>query len=138
MSTLDIAEHAERFLWPLVVLFFITVGMRRLGADLRPIFLQVVNGLARSAGVNAGAWAIVIGFGLSASLSAFYDVFWTMDRDKLMALSYHQYAALWCKILNPFVVTVVAKVTANPFLKSKPDTQTTPPFPVSTPPPAAG
>jgi len=101
--------------WPLVVVLGILIWSRRLGADMRPIVINVVRGVAVNAKSNAVAYAIAIGFGLSASLSAFIDVFQQMDQEAFKNLTWHQYFALWAKVLNPFVVAVLAYATQNKF-----------------------
>lgn len=96
-----------------VVVFL--VATRRIASDVRPIFVNVINGVATSAGSNATAYAIAIMFGLSASMSAFYDVFNSLDAQTLRLMSFHQYFALWAKVLNPFIVAVLAYATQNKF-----------------------
>jgi hypothetical protein len=80
-----------------------------------PLFKTVVGGLTQDAGRNAKEYAIALGFGLSASLSAFWDVFSRLDATSLGAMSWHQYAALWSKVANPFIVAVLAYATQNNF-----------------------
>lgn len=126
-----------QLVWPLsFVLCFIFI-LRKVEGDVRPIVTNMVNGLAAGAQRNATQWAIALAFGVSASLSAFYDVFNDLAARDLAALSWHQYAALWSKVLNPFIIATLAYVTQSNF---KPATggggggQTTQPF--STVPPS--
>lgn len=115
----------------------VLVITRRLASDLRPIFTNVVGGVAKSAQSNAPAYAIAILFGLSASLSAFIDVFKELSASALSAMSWHQYATLWAKVLNPFIVAVLAYATQNKFrgggIVSGPNgsASTTTPFPAT-------
>jgi hypothetical protein len=94
--------------WPLVVLVLLLSVLHRLREDLRPVFRSLIEGLAVAARANAPTYAAMLGFGLSASLSGFWDVFHVLGRADLDALSWHQYAALWTKVLNPFIVAVLA------------------------------
>lgn len=91
------------------------LAIYRAGGDVRPIFINVVRGVAKNAQSNATAYGIAIMFGLSASLSAFYDAFAAMESKDLSAMSWHQYAALWTHVLNPFIVAVLAYATQNNF-----------------------
>lgn len=111
--------------WPLTFLLVMLVVFRQVGNDISPIFKSVVGGLSQDANKNAKQYAIAVGFGLSASLSAFYDVFTRLDSTSLSVMSWHQYLALWSKVGNPFVVAVLAYATQSDF---KPNAKTTPPF----------
>lgn len=115
MNTADLFA-ANSIVWPLVVLLMFLLVLK----DVRPIVTNMTKGLASQAQSNAVAFAIVIGFGLSSSLSAMIDLFKQLDAQTFRGMSVHQYLGLWCQILNPFIVTVIAKVTANPFEKTKP------------------
>lgn len=88
---------------------------RRLASDFRPIVTNVISGVAQDAQSNARAYAVAILFGLSASFSAFWDVFHALDSASLLAMSWHQYFALWTKVLNPFIVAILAYATKSEF-----------------------
>lgn len=116
-----------QIVWPLSFILCFLFVLRKVEADVRPIVTGVVTGLAGDATHNAKQWGIAVMFGLSASLAAFYDVFSELGTKDLAALSWHQYAAYWTKVLNPFIVAVLAYVTQSNF---KPKATTTnPPFP---------
>jgi hypothetical protein len=104
-----------QLIWPLVFLLIMLFVLRQVRDDVNPIFKSVVGGLTQDAGRNAKQYAIAIGFGLSASLSAFVDVFKELDAAGVSALGWHQYAALWAKCLNPFIVAVLAYATQSSF-----------------------
>lgn len=108
-------EILSSLVWPLVVLLIALVVLRQIREDVRPIFVQVVNGVAQSAGSNAPAYAIAVLFGLSASMSAFVDVFKELNREAILAMSWHQYLVCWAKVFNPFIVAVLAYATQNKF-----------------------
>lgn len=114
------------FVWPLVALLAFLIVSRRVASDFRPIFVNVVDGVAKAAGSNAQAYGIAILFGLSASLSAFYDVFSQVDAKAFSDMTWHQYAAMWSKVLNPFCVAILAYATQNKFVPSP--SKTNPPF----------
>lgn len=101
--------------WPLLVMLTAFVIARQFTADVRPILLAVRDGVAVQAKSNAPAYAIAILFGLSAAASAFIDVFQHMTSDAILALSWHQYATLWVKVFNPFIVAILAYATQNKF-----------------------
>lgn len=99
----------------LLALLAVLVIFHQLRERLNPIIAAVVSGLAKNAQTNATAYAIAFGFGLSASLSAFVDVFKDLSAAQATALSYHQYAALWAKVANPFIVAILAYATQSKF-----------------------
>lgn len=99
---------------PLVGLLVVLITGRRLAADIRPIFVNVIGGVAKNAQSNAMVYAIAILFGLTASCSAFIDVFKDLDAKAISAMSWHQYAVCWVKVLNPFGVTIIAYFTKAP------------------------
>lgn len=120
-------SEAVSVIWPLVFLLLMLVAIRQVREEVKPIFTSVVGGLTQDAGRNAKQYAIALGFGLSASLSAFVDVFKELDAAAVSALGWHQYAAAWAKCFNPFIVAVLAYATQSNF---KPSSGTTnPPFP---------
>ena len=116
-------EVLSSLVWPLVVVLLGLFVLRRIRQNMDPIFDQVVSGVAKSARANAPAYAIAILFGLSASLSAFVDVFKEMNRDAILAMSWHQYLVCWAKVLNPFVVAILAYATQNKFKGGNPPNQ---------------
>ena len=69
---------------------------------------------------------------MQEQVSAFYDVFNELTAASLTSLSWHQYAALWTKVANPFIVAILAYATQMPI---KNGNLTQPPFPVQPPPP---
>jgi len=115
---------------PLCALLAVLVAARRLSSDIRPIFVNVVTGVAKSAQNNAMVYALALLFGLTASFSAFIDVFKDMTSQALNAMSWHQYAVAWVKVLNPFCVAIIAYFTKPPAIGSG---GTNPPFPGSSP-----
>ncbi len=130
---MDYVPLIAQFAWPLVLLFVGVMVANRLSRDMRPIFVNIVGGVAKQAGSNASAYAIAIMFGLSASLSAFVDVFKDITPDKFHELGFLQFLALCAKVLNPFIVAVLAYATQNKFNGGGLG-GTKPPFPEPQPP----
>lgn len=114
--------------WPLVVVLLGLFILRAVSTDVRPVFVSIVGGVAKQAGSNATAYAIAIMFGLSASLSAFVDVFKDMDKTEMDVITFPQVLALIARVANPFIVAVLAYATQNKF-SPKLSGSTTPPFP---------
>lgn len=102
------------------VLLVILVLVHRARETLNPLVTGIVGGLAKHAQVNAPAYGMALMFGLSASLSAFYDVFSQTNKSDLIAMSWHQYLSLWAKIFNPFIVASLAYATKNQFKQANP------------------
>lgn len=119
-----IAEYAL-----LAILLGVALFMaNRLTTEMRPIFVNIVGGVAKQAQSNAMFYAVALMFGLSSSLSAFVDVFKDMDAATIQSISWHQYAVLWAKVANPFFVTILA-YTRDSDKDRKSTGTTTPPFP---------
>lgn len=93
---------------PLLLAVFLFWGAYSIRRDVQPIMVNVIGGVAKSAGTNAVACAIAIGFGLSASLEALAE--------QATALHWLLIAA-FCKVANPFIVAVLAYATQNGFVK---------------------
>ncbi len=106
---------AGSLVWPLTFLLFSLCVLRKVEQDVRPIFVAVTRGVAVQAGNNSAAYATAILFGLTAAASAFIDVFQHLDAASMAAMTWHQYATLWVKVLNPFFVAVLAYATQNKF-----------------------
>jgi hypothetical protein len=118
------------YVWPLSFILVALFVLRQIGEKVEPVFTSVIGGLSKNASSNAVEYAKAIGFGLSASFSAFYDVFGNTTAAEISAMSWHGYAGLWTKVLNPFLVAILAYASQSNF--KKPTGATTPPF--STPP----
>lgn len=127
----------ESFVWPLCVVLIILAVLRKVEAQLNPIVVAMTQGVANQARARAMDWAKAFGFGLSASLAAFYDLFSQLDINAFHGMSVHQYLALWAKVANPFVVAVLAYATQSnaggTFTGAPKPTTTTPPFPPASP-----
>lgn len=108
---------ADSIVWPLTFLLVALCVLRKVEQDVRPIFVAVTRGVAVQAGNNAAAYATAILFGLTAAASAFIDVFHGLSAEALQAMSWHQYATLWVKVLNPFFVAILAYATQNKFVR---------------------
>lgn len=96
---------------PLVVILLVLMGLHAVRETVNPLFGAIVSGLAQHAQKNAPAYGMAILFGLSASLSAFWDVFHSMTKQQFNEMSAHAYLSNWAKILNPFIVAALAYCT---------------------------
>lgn len=124
-----VTETLASAVWPLAFILVSLVVLHNLRETLSPVITALMAGLAKQAQTNAGAWAIAIGFGLSASLAAFYDVFSQLDYVTQKGMSGWQLAALFAKVLNPFVVAMLARLTMQKPVGST--GLTVPPFPTN-------
>ena len=107
--------------WPLLALLVVLFLLRQASSEVKPIVRGVVAGVAANAKTNAAAYATAFCYGLTASISAFIDVFKDMSAVNLGTISWHQYAVLWAKVLNPFVVAILAYTAQSKFaLKAAP------------------
>lgn len=104
----DIVYH---IVVPLFVLLVVLLGLREVKDTINPVFGGIIAGLATHAKENAPGYGMAVMFGLSASLSAFYDIFSQTTKTDLEIMSWHQYLALWCKVFNPFIVASLAYAT---------------------------
>lgn len=107
------SEVLQNIVWPLGFVLVALFVLRKVGEDVRPLVSSVVNGLSVGAQKHAMNYAKAFLFGLSASLAAFYDVFSAMSNDAWAEMNWHQYAAAWSKVINPFVVAVLAYLTQS-------------------------
>lgn len=119
------------YVWPLSFILVALFILRQLGEKIEPVVTSLVGGLSKNAGNNAMEYAKALGFGLSASLSAFYDVFGNTTGAEITAMSWHGYAALWTKVMNPFIVAILAYGAQSNFKKPSNGTNTNPPIPTS-------
>ncbi len=115
---LDTLPHLVVLAFLLIILF----AMHRLRETVNPLILGVVGGLANHAAANAPAYGMALLFGLSASLSAFYDVFSQVTKSDAALMSWWQLA----KILNPAIVASLAYATQSKFKQGNLDTHIAP------------
>jgi hypothetical protein len=115
----------EPMVWPLSFILVALFVLHTLREEFRPLVKPLIGGLSQSFATNSTQVAIAIAFGLSASLSAFYDAFSEMASKDLAALSYHQYFAIWSRVLNPFLVAILAYATQNGFVPRTTTIETT-------------
>lgn len=126
-----LASILTPIVWPLVVILIVLLVLREFRDATKPIFLGIVNGVAKDASSNAKSYLVCLMFGMSASLSAFWDVFHGLDATTIQMLTWVQILALCSKVANPFIVAALAYATQNGFTKSTP--ATVPPTPSNPP-----
>jgi len=110
----------------MVFLVIAMLFLHQVKEQVNPVIGGIVKGLSVHAQQNAVGYGMAVMFGLSASLAAFYDLFSQMNKTDFDHMSWHQYMALWAKVLNPFIVASLAYATKAAPSKIVP---TNPPFP---------
>lgn len=117
MSTL--ADILTPLVWPLIGLLIALLVLKQVKDDVRPIFLAMVNPLARQAQTNATAWAVGMMLAVLSSMGALTEVATQMG---------WTYVAIACKVIGPGLATIVALIKQSP-IQQTPPTNTKPPFP---------
>lgn len=119
-------------IWPLCfvlgALLVFWLG-HKLGDNLQPIAASLASGLAEFARKNAVPCVVAFLYGVSASLMAFAEVFQTLGRDEWQAMTWHQYGTMWAKVLNPFIIAVLAYWKQPNFSSNSAGGGTNPPIP---------
>ncbi len=100
--------------------------MHRLRETVDPLVVSVVGGLANHAAANAPAYGMALLFALSASLSAFYDVFSQVTQTDARLMSFWQLASLLAKVANPGIVAALAYATQSKFKQGNASTTVSP------------
>jgi histidine ammonia-lyase len=103
---MDTLIDVAPFAWPLVVALVLLYLLHKVSNEVQPIVVNVVNGLAKQASSNALGYGLAIGYGLSASLQA--------AAEQATALHWLILAAA-CKVVNPFIVAMLAYAAKNSF-----------------------
>lgn len=101
---MDTLADIAPFAWPLLVLLLLLVILRKIESTINPIVVSVVNGLANQASGNALTYGLMIGYGLSASLSSLAD--------QATILGWPVVAAM-AKVVGPFVTAMLAFAAKN-------------------------
>lgn len=92
--------------YPLTFLLGMLIIARKAESTFNPIVVKVVNGLADNAGSNALTYGLMIGYGMSAALSALAE-----QADKLGWVV----IAAMAKVVNPFLIGMLAFAAKNNF-----------------------
>lgn len=122
MNYADIFQ-AGSVVWPLCFLLVSLIGMKKLREDIRPIFVNVVAGVAKNAQSNAIFYALACMIGTLSCLQALADV----------AREFHWiYVEAFAKILQPGLSAVVGLMMKAPGTIAV-QTGTIPPFPIAKP-----
>lgn len=112
-----LADTLAPLVWPLCFLLVALLVLKQVKDDVRPIFIRMVDPLAKQAQENASDIGRAFLFGASASLAAWYDVFSQVDAVTMKGMTAWQLSALLAKVANPFIVAFLAtlvKPTSNP------------------------
>jgi len=127
MTTL--ADILAPLVWPLCFLLVVLLVLKQVKDDVRPIFIKMVDPLAKQAQDNAADIGRAFLFGMSASLAAWYDVFSQVDAVTMRGMSVWQVSALLAKVANPFIVAFLATLVKPTGYTPPPKLPTQPPFP---------
>lgn len=113
---------AGSLVWPLCFLLVSLIVLRQLRDDVRPIFVNVVAGVAKNAQGNAIFYALAMMIGTLSSLQALADVAREM---------HWGYVEAFAKILQPGLAAVVGLMMRTPgnISVATAPTGTEPPFP---------
>lgn len=111
--------------WPLTFLLVALVVIHLVREEVKPIIRAVVAGLSTDAATHSKTYATYIAFGLSASLAAWVEAFKDLSAANAADLSYWQFSAIFARILNPFIVAILAAAYRN----GPSNGGTKPPFP---------
>lgn len=104
--------------WPLTFLLLALIVLRKVGDDMRPVFVGVVGGVAQNAKQYSLMYAMGALYATGSSLQALGEV----------ATSFQWiYVAAFAKVAQPGVIAIIAYVTKPPAI-----TQVAPTNPQST------
>lgn len=123
---IDLLYNPPAIVWPLLGALVVLAIFHQLRERLEPLTSAIIAGLAKDAGRNSKVYVTALAFGISASLSAWVDAFKDLTAAQAADLSYWQLSAIFARILNPFIVAVLAyayRIQGTPQT-----TETKPPF----------
>lgn len=98
--------------WPLTFLLLALIIIRKIGDDMRPVFVGVVGGVAQNAKQYSLMYAMGALYATGASLQALGEVATQFE---------WVYVAAFAKVAQPGVIAIIAYVTKPPAI-----TQVTP------------
>lgn len=93
------------FIWPLIFLLIMLVLLRQVRADVQPIMVGIVKGLAAGSTKNPLFYAMALMLGLSASLGALAEVAHAFG---------WKYVEAFARVAQPFFVAVIAYAIKPP------------------------
>ena len=103
--------EASSIVWPLVFLLLALLVLKQVRDEIRPIFRNIVGGLAVKAQSNAIAWAIVLLIATLGSMNALQEV---------AGENNWPFVKAFAKILTPFIAGLVAGARTSPLTNSAP------------------
>lgn len=99
--------------WPLTFLLLALFVLRKVGDDMRPVFVGVVGGVAQNAKQYSLMYAMGALYATGASLQALGEVATQFD---------WIYVAAFAKVAQPGVIAIIAYVTKPPAItQANPD-----------------
>lgn len=102
---MNYAEILATLVWPLICLILALVLIRHVRADVQPIMIGIVKGLAAGSSKNPLFYAMAWMIGMSASLGALADVAHAFG---------WKYVEAFARVAQPFFVGVIAYVIKPP------------------------
>lgn len=127
-------EHA---VWPLAAILITLIVVQKAYSDLRAIALWLAPAFSTSARKHAMFLAIIVGFGLQAFGTGFYDNFWPIEPSDMAKLGWWQVLAAVLKSCSFAIGIMVGYALKGPqdAVKADAPKPTEPPKPVSEIPP---
>lgn len=110
---------ASSIVWPITVLLFALLVLRKVEEEVKPIVSGMIGGLAAKSARNAENWALAALMASAASCQALGEVASDLGWN---------YVAAAAKVLQPGLVAVIAFVMRSPA-----QSVTNPPFPPKNP-----
>ncbi len=108
-------------IWPLTFLLVVFMFLRAIGPDARLLARWIGKTLGEHAGKHAMFYAIVVGFGLQAFGTNFYDNFWPLDPINMKALGWWQVIAAFVKSCSGAIGIMVGYCLKDRNSETKPD-----------------
>lgn len=112
-------------IWPLTFLLCFCLFLRAIGPDARALGRWAVSAFGNHAGKHAMFYAIVIGFGLQAFGTNFYDNFWPIEPINMKALGWWQVVAAFVKSCSGAIGIMVGYALKDRNSEPKPDATVT-------------
>lgn len=115
----ELIYNPPAIIWPLSALLVCLFVLRQLRDDVKPIFTNIINGVAKNAQMNAMTYAMALMLGTLSSLQALTEVATQLG---------WLYVAAAAKVLQPGLAAVVALMTKTSSSQRE-NGHSTPPMP---------
>lgn len=115
------------YIWPLCFVLVALFVIRAIGEDAKALARWTATTVTSQGGKHAMFFAIVIGFGLQAFGTGFYDNFWPIEPPEMAKLGWWQVLAALLKSMSFAIGIMVGYALRGPQAAS--DAKPTPPAP---------